>query len=120
MARYRPRSAGFGAALGAGLLRVPAGGRPARPHEDPQACIRSAVRRRRRALGLTQAQAARLTGLSRLAYNRIETGARRIGLAELAALCAAYHCHIGELVQDGVLAQAFADAAKAILGQPPH
>jgi len=84
-----------------------------------QACIRSALRRRRRTLGLTQAAAARVLGMSRLTYHRIETGARHIHFAELAKICAAFNCHIGELVQDGQLANAFIYAAKAILGEAP-
>ena len=58
-----------------------------RSAHDTQACIRSALRRRRRALGLTQQQAAQLLGMSRLTYHRIETGARHIHFAELAAIC---------------------------------
>ena len=69
--------------------------------DDSQACIRSALRRRRRTLGLTQEHAASLLGMSRISYHRIETGARRIRFSELAAICAAFNCHIGELVQDG-------------------
>jgi len=70
-------------------------------------------------LGLTQEAAARVLGISRLSYHRIETGGRRIHFAELAAICAAFNCHIGELVQDGQLANAFTYAAKAILGETP-
>ena len=84
---------------------------------DAQACIRSAVRRRRRALGLTQEHTARVLGMSRMTYHRIETGSRRIRFSELAAICAAFDCHIGELVQDGQLASAYAHAAKALLGE---
>ena len=87
--------------------------------EDAQVCIRSALRRRRRTLGLTQEAAARVLGMSRLTYHRIETGARNIHFTELASICAAFNCHIGELVQDGQLANAFVYAAKAILGQAP-
>jgi DNA-binding Xre family transcriptional regulator len=68
-------------------------------------------------LGLTQAAAARVLGMSRLTYHRIETGARHIHFTELAAICAAFNCHIGELVQDGQLANGFVYAAKAILGE---
>ncbi len=85
---------------------------------DPQASIRSALRRRRRALGLTQEAAAQMLGMSRLTYHRIEASRRRIRLDELAAICAAYGCHIGELVQDGQLAAGFAHAAAALLGRP--
>lgn len=81
------------------------------PKDDPQSAIRSAIRRRRRTLGLTQEEAAELLGLGRLSYHRIESGRRRIRASELAAICAAYNCHIGELVQDGALAQAFVRAA---------
>jgi transcriptional regulator with XRE-family HTH domain len=83
--------------------------------DDPQACVRSALRRRRRALGLTQEAAAQVLGMSRLTYHRIETGARSIHFSELATICQAFHCHIGELLQDGQLADAYAHAAKAIL-----
>jgi hypothetical protein len=55
--------------------------------------------------------------MSRMTYHRIETGARRIRFVELAAICAAFNCHVGELVQDGQLASAYAYAAKAILGE---
>lgn len=88
-----------------------------RRSDDSQASIRSALRRRRRTLGLTQEDAASLLGMSRMTYHRIETGSRRIRLSELAAICSAFNCHIGELVQDGQLANAYALAAKAILGE---
>ncbi len=74
--------------------------------DDPQGAIRAALRRRRRALGLTQDEAAALLGLKRLTYHRIETGRRRIKASELAAISAVYHCPIGELVEDGALARA--------------
>jgi transcriptional regulator with XRE-family HTH domain len=83
--------------------------------EDAQACLRSALRRRRRALGLTQADAALLLGIKRLTYHRIETGARRIHFADLAALCELYQCHPAELLQDGALAAAYARAAATLL-----
>ena len=82
---------------------------------DAQACVRSALRRRRRALGLTQQQAAQLLGLSRLAYHRIETGARHIRFADLSAICELYDCDPAELLQDGQLAAAYARAAKTLL-----
>ena len=88
-----------------------------RETDDSQACIRSALRRRRRTLGLTQEDAARVLGMSRMTYHRIETGARRIRFLEVASICAAFNCHVGELVQDGQLASAYAYAAKAILGE---
>jgi DNA-binding XRE family transcriptional regulator len=91
-----------------------------RSGEDAQACIRSALRRQRRTLGLTQEAAARVLGMSRLTYHRIETGARHIHFTELAKICAAFNCHIGELVQDGQLVAAFTYAAKAILGEAPR
>ncbi len=87
--------------------------------DDSQACIRSALRRRRRTLGLTQAAAARLLGMPRLTYHRIETGARRIHFADLAAICTAYDCDIGELLQDRQLAAAFTRAAERLGGEPP-
>lgn len=86
------------------------------PKDDPQGTIRAALRRQRRALGLTQEQAALLIGLSRLAYHRIETGQRRIRAAELAAICAAYNCPLGELVENSALGQAFVRAAAELFG----
>ncbi|MGH7055074.1 MAG: helix-turn-helix domain-containing protein [Stellaceae bacterium] len=100
-----------GAALTARLFSADTINRPRRACDDPQSAIRSAIRRRRRTLGLTQEEAAELLGLGRLSYHRIETGRRRIRASELAAICAAYNCHIGELVQDGALARAFLRAA---------
>jgi transcriptional regulator with XRE-family HTH domain len=88
-----------------------------RPAEDSQSCIRSALRRRRRTLGLTQEDAAGILGMSRMTYHRIEAGTRRIRLSELATICAAFNCDVGELLQDGQLVNAFANAAKAILGE---
>jgi DNA-binding Xre family transcriptional regulator len=70
-----------------------------------------------RALGLTQNDAANLLGMSRVSYHRIETGVRRIRFLEIAAICEAFNCHVGELVQDGQLASAYVHAAKAILGE---
>jgi len=116
---YRSKAARAGAAIGVRLFGPAVPEMPRRRSEDPQACIRSALRRRRRALGLTQAAAASVLGMSRLTYHRIESGARNIHFAELAAICAAFNCHVGELVQDGQLANAFANAAKALLGEAP-
>jgi DNA-binding Xre family transcriptional regulator len=116
---YRSKAARSGAAIGARLFAPALSETPKRRGEDTQACIRSALRRRRRALGLTQAAAGRVLGMSRLSYHRIESGARHIRFTELAAICAAFNCHIGELVQDGQLANAFANAARAILGEAP-
>jgi transcriptional regulator with XRE-family HTH domain len=70
-------------------------------------------------LGLTQEAAAGVLGMSRLTYHRIEIGRRHIHFTELGAICAAFNCHIGELVQDGQLADAFIYAAKALLGEAP-
>ena len=78
-----------------------------RARQAAQADIRSALRRRRRALGLTQEQAAQLLGMHRLAYHRIETGVRRIQFAELGEICAAFGCQIGDLVHDRQLAGAY-------------
>jgi DNA-binding XRE family transcriptional regulator len=114
---YRSKSARLGAALGAGLFDPGLKEKPRRRADDSQASIRSALRRRRRTLGLTQEDTAGMLGMSRMTYHRIETGSRRIRLSELAAICAAFNCHIGELVQDGQLANAYAVAAKAILGK---
>jgi len=113
---YRSKAARLGAAMGAGLFTTQSEQKTVRRTDDSQACIRSALRRRRRTLGLTQEDAAGILGMSRLTYHRIETGTRRIRFSELAAICAAFNCHVGELLQDGQLASAYAYAAKAILG----
>lgn len=90
-----------------------------RASRDVQACIRSALRRRRRTLGLTQQQAAQLLGMSRLTYHRIETGARHIHFADLVAFCEMFNCHPAELLQDSQLAAAYSHAATALLGEMP-
>ena len=117
LSEYRSKSARSGAAIGARLFSPGSREKPTRGAEDTQACIRSALRRRRRTLGLTQEAAARVLGMPRLTYHRMETGARHIHFVELAKICAAFNGHIGELVQDGQLASAFVYAAKAILGE---
>jgi DNA-binding XRE family transcriptional regulator len=117
--RYRSKAVRSGAAIGARLFSSGPQQRPFGRTDDAQACIRSALRRRRRTLGLTQEAAGRVLGMSRLTYNRIEIGRRHIQFTELAAICAAFNCHIGELVQDDQLANAFIYAAKALLGEAP-
>jgi len=107
---YRSKSARTGAALTARLFGAQIGLAPKR-NADDQSCIRAAIRRRRRTLGLTQDGAARLLGLKRLTYHRIERGPRRIRLDELAIICRLYNCDIGWIVQDAELAL----AAKALL-----
>jgi len=116
---YRSKAVRSGAAIGTRLFGSGPQERPKGRAEDAQACIRSALRRRRRMLGLTQEAAAGVLGMSRLTYHRIETGRRHIHFTELGAICAAFNCHVGELVQDGQLANAFIYAAKALLGVPP-
>jgi DNA-binding XRE family transcriptional regulator len=115
--RYRSKGARLGAAIGAGLFNSKSEDKAMRQRDDTQACIRAALRRRRRTLGLTQDDAANLLGISRVTYHRIETGSRRIRFVELAAICETFNCHVGELVQDGQLASAYVHAAKAILGE---
>jgi DNA-binding XRE family transcriptional regulator len=115
--RDRSKAARFGAAMGAGLFSSRSEEKVMQRADDSQASIRSALRRRRRTLGLTQDDAANLLGMSRVTYHRIETGSRRIRFVELAAICEAFNCHVGELVQDGQLASAYVHAAKAILGE---
>jgi DNA-binding XRE family transcriptional regulator len=115
---HRSKAVRAGAELVSRLFGVPARERAVRRRDDPQVCIRAALRRRRRSLGLTQADAARLMGMQRLTYHRIEHGGRHIRFAELAALCAAFHCHVGELLQDGQLVAAYIVAARALLGEP--
>ena len=114
---YRSKKVRLGAAIGARLFSSRSTEKIVRQAEDSQFCIRSALRRRRRTLGLTQEDAAGMLGMSRMTYHRIETGTRRIRLSELAAICTAFNCHVGELLQDGQLANAYANAAKAILGE---
>ena len=114
---YRSKSLRSGASLTAHLFSTRSEERPMRTSRDVQACIRSALRRRRRALGLTQQQAAQLLGMSRLTYHRIETGARHIHFADLATICEMYNCHPAELLQDSQLAAAYAHAATALLGE---
>jgi len=116
---YRSKAARSGAAIGARLFTPGPQERPMDRAGDTQACIRSALRRRRRMLGLTQEAAAAVLGMSRLTYHRIETGRRQVHFTELAKICATFNCHIGELVQDGQLVNAFVYAAKALLGEAP-
>ena len=117
---YRSKAARSGAAIGARLFNPGPQEQPVASIEDTQACIRSALRRRRRMLGLTQEAAAAVLGMSRLTYHRIETGRRQVHFTELAKICAAFNCHIGELLQDGQLANTFVYAAKALLGEAPR
>ena len=105
------RSARAAAALSAKLFSPAPKIAPPPDSGDPQSCIRAALRRRRRALGLTQEKAARLLGMPRLTYHRIETGARHIHFADLAAICEMFDCAPGELLQDTQLAVAFARVA---------
>jgi DNA-binding XRE family transcriptional regulator len=116
MSGYQSKAVRVGARLAARLFGVRTKEREMQRRDDLQVCIRSALRRRRRTLGLTQQDAAGLLGMKRLTYHRIETGDRHIHFAELAAICEAFHCPIGELLQDGQLAAAFTDAARALLG----
>jgi DNA-binding Xre family transcriptional regulator len=114
---YRSKSARSAAALSTRLFGArPEASAPWR-NDDPQSQIRTALRRRRRALGLTQDAAARLLGMPRLTYHRIETGARHIHFADLAAICEMFDCTPGGLLQDTRLTAAFAYAATALLGQ---
>src|SRR5690242_21005002 len=83
--------------MGAGLFSSSSEEKAMRLPDDSQACIRSALRRRRRVLGLTQNDAANLLGMSRVSYHRIESGVRRIRFVEIAAVCEASNCHVLEL-----------------------
>ena len=107
----------MGIAKGDGLFASRPQVQVMRQSDDAQACIRLALRQRRHTLGLTQEEAAGILGMSRMTYHRIETATRRIRFSELAAICAAFNCQIGELLPDGQLANAYANAAKAILGE---
>ncbi|HZK91672.1 MAG TPA: helix-turn-helix transcriptional regulator [Stellaceae bacterium] len=64
------------------------------------------IRARRRALGMTQQQAADLSRLPRLAFTRIELGIRRMTLPDLAAICDVLGCSAEELLGDAGLASA--------------
>jgi transcriptional regulator with XRE-family HTH domain len=86
---------------------------------DRRRCQCATATIRRRALGLTQEATARLLGMSRLTYHRIETGARHIHFADLAAICATFNCPPGELLQDSQLAAAFSNAAATLFGEAP-
>jgi DNA-binding Xre family transcriptional regulator len=114
---YRSRATRGAAALSAGLFGLGVERMAMRNGDDPQSCIRAALRRRRRMLGLTQEATARLLGMSRLTYHRIESGARHIHFADLAAICGTLNCAPGELLQDSQLAAAFSRAASELLGQ---
>jgi DNA-binding Xre family transcriptional regulator len=116
---YRSKSARSAAALGARLFSSRQEATPMHHSDDPQSCIRAALRRRRRALGLTQEATAQLLGMSRLTYHRIETGARHIHFADLAQICTMFDCAPGELLQDSQLAAAFARAATELLAAAP-
>jgi DNA-binding XRE family transcriptional regulator len=72
--------------MGAGLFSSNSEEKAMRLPDDSQASIRSALRRRRRTLGLTQNDTANLLGMSRVSYHRIETGVRRIRFLEIAAI----------------------------------
>ena len=116
---YRSKAVRSGVAIGARLFSPELPETPMRYGEDAQACIRSALAAASSRAGAHPRSGGRVLGMSRLTYQRIETGRRHIHFTELAAICAAFNCHIGELVQDGQLANAFAYAAKAILGEMP-
>jgi DNA-binding XRE family transcriptional regulator len=107
MSGYRSKSARSTAALCARLFGSASEQSMARHREDWQICIRAGLRRRRRTLGLSQEDAARMLGVHRLTYHRIENGPRRIRPAELVALSDVFHCPVAELAQDGALADAF-------------
>jgi DNA-binding Xre family transcriptional regulator len=117
--RNRSKTVRLGAAMGTRLFASRPKATVMQHSDDSQACIRTALRRRRHVLGLTQEDAAGILGMSRMTYHRIETGTRRIRFSELAAICAAFSCHVGELLQDGQLTNAYANAARAILGEVP-
>jgi DNA-binding XRE family transcriptional regulator len=111
----RSKSARGSSALAARLFRPRFEETAMRRAEDTQACLRSALRRRRRSLGLTQEQAAKVLGVRRLTYHRIEAGGRRIRFADIAALCELYQCHPAELLEDSALAAAYTRAAPTLL-----
>jgi transcriptional regulator with XRE-family HTH domain len=87
--------------------------------EDHQASIRRAIRRRRRLLGLTQDEMSALVGMSRVTYHRIESGARRIRIEELGALCRAFSCQASDLIEDAALARSYETIARSLLGTAP-
>lgn len=84
---------------------------------DPQAGIRQALRRIRRTLGLSQDDAARIIGMTRISYHRLESGRQRIRLDQIASICSGLRCRIGDLIQDDPIAvAAYSAAARSILG----
>src|ERR1700751_4995924 len=97
---YRSKTTRAGPTMGARLFSSGLQQRPMGRPEDAQACIRSALRRRRRMLGLTQEAAAGVLGMSRLTYHRIETGRRHIHFTGLGAVCGAVNRHIGGIARD--------------------
>jgi transcriptional regulator with XRE-family HTH domain len=74
---------------------------------DPtRARIGGRIRALRRALGMTQQEAAELLRVSRLTLTRMELGTRRITLLELGAICEILGCPAEELLGDAGLAAA--------------
>jgi transcriptional regulator with XRE-family HTH domain len=76
--------------------------------------MRLAIRRKRHALHLTQAEVARRLGISRLVYHRIESGARIIHFNELAEICKVYRCPIDDLIEDAQLVAAYRGVARVL------
>jgi transcriptional regulator with XRE-family HTH domain len=88
-------------------------------NEDCQRPIRLLLKRRRRQLGMTQEQAAILMGMSRVSYNRTESGTRKIDVMELASLCEALGCTIEDVIDDPHLAQTYRRAGMILARMRP-
>ena len=85
--------------------------------DDPQNVLRRNLRKRRRALGLTQDQVARLVDVPRLSYHRMEAGSRRIRSAEIEELARVLAVDVTDLL--GELGQAHV-VVRSMLGQTRH
>src|SRR5258708_36895098 len=94
LSEYRSKSVRSGAAIGARLFSSGSRERPARGAEDAQACIRSALRRRRRTLGLTQEAAAQVFGASTLTYNAVPTRGGHIDVTKPTPIVPACHSRV--------------------------
>ena len=63
--------------------------------------LAESLQRLRRRAGLTQAEMARLLGVSRPTLNRLESASQNITLRTLGQLCRALRCEPGDLFQPG-------------------
>lgn len=70
---------------------------------DPGRALADVLQRLRREAGLTQAQMARLLGVSRPTLTRLENASQNMTLRTLAQLCRALRCEPGDLFRPGHL-----------------